>query len=65
MAKPLIRSELNQIDKSNGGSLYHWFGGLMHITVQTRYDLQYLKIRLNGYMNEPKEPAFLSLKHGI
>ena len=53
MATPLIGAELNQIEKSNGESLNHWFGGLMHITVQNFYDIQYLIMRLSGYMNAP------------
>ena len=35
----------------------------MHITVQTRYGVQYLIMRLSVYMNSPTEPAFLDLKH--
>ena len=35
----------------------------MHTTVQTHYDLQYLTMRLSGYMNAPTEPAFIALKH--
>ena len=37
----------------------------MHTTVQTHYDLQYLTMRLSGFMNAPTEPAFLALKHGM
>ena len=62
---PLIGEELKQIDKSQGGYLNNWVGGLMHITVQTRYDLQYLTMRLSGYMNSPTEPAFLDLKYSM
>ena len=65
MSTPLIVSELKQIEKTHGGSLNHWFGGLMNITVQTCYDLQYLTIQLSGYMNASTEPAFLALKHGM
>ena len=65
MATPIIREELKQINKSHGGSLNQWVGGLMHTTVQTRYDLQYIKIRLSGYMNAPTQPAFISLKHDM
>ena len=56
---------MNQIEKSHGGSLNNWVGGLMHITVQTHYDLQYITMRLSGHMNEPTEPAFLALKHSL
>ena len=65
MATPLIGEDLKQIDKFHGGSLNHWVGGLMHITVQTRYYLQYLTMCLSGYMYAPTEPTFLALKHGI
>ena len=58
---PLIGEELKKIDKSHGGSLNHWVGGLMYITVQNLCGLQYLTMRLSGYMNAPTEPTlFLS-----
>ena len=37
----------------------------MCITVQTCYDIQYLTMRLSGYMNAPTEPVILALKHGM
>ena len=37
----------------------------MHITVQIRYDIQYLTMRLSGYMNAQTEPDFLDIKHGM
>ena len=37
----------------------------MHITVQTCCDVQYITMRLSGYMNAPTEPAFLAIKHGM
>ena len=64
MATPLIGEELKN-EKSNGGSLNHYVGGIMHITFQTRYDPQYLTMRLGGYMNYPTELALLSLKNGM
>ena len=33
MAAPIMGEELNQIEKSHGGSLNHWVCGIMHITV--------------------------------
>ena len=36
----------------------------MHITVQTCYDLQYIKTSFSGYINAPTKPAFIYLKHG-
>ena len=65
MDTPLIVEELKQIEKSHGESLNHWVGGIIHITFQTKYDLQYLTMHLNGYMNSPTEPAFIALKHGM
>ena len=53
MDTPLIETDLNQIDKSHGVSLNHWVGGLMHITVQTHYDTQYIIMRLSDYINAP------------
>ena len=46
-------------------SLNHWVGGLIHITVQTFYDIQYITIRLSVYMNDPIEPEFLAFGHGM
>ena len=65
MATPLIGEELKQIEKLHGGSLNNWVGGIMHITFQTCYDLQYLIMPLSGYINAPTEPAFLVLKYGM
>ena len=62
MAPRLIREEPKQIENSHG-YLYHWVGGLMHITVQTHYDLQYFTMRLSGYMNYPIDPEFFDLIH--
>ena len=56
---------MKKIDKSHVGSLNHWVRGLIQSSVQTRYDIQYLTIRLSGYMNTPTEPAFIALKHGM
>ena len=65
MATPLIGEELKQIEKSHGGSINQWVGGLMHITIQTFYGLQYLTMCLSGYMNAPTEPDFPDIKHGM
>ena len=65
MATLLIVEVLKQIEKSNGGSLNHWVGGIMHITVQTCYDLQYLTMRLSIYMNAPEEYTLLAIKHDM
>ena len=48
---PLVVAELKQIEKTRGGSLNHWVGGLMHITIQTCYDLQYFTMHLSGFIN--------------
>ena len=37
----------------------------MHITVKTRYDIQYITMRISGYTNAPKEPYFIDIKHGM
>ena len=65
MATYLIGEYLKQIENSHIGSLNHWVCGLMYITVQTRYNIQYLTMRLSGYMNAPTEPDFLALRHGM
>ena len=35
----------------------------MHITSQTRYDIQYLTMKLSGCINAPIEPLFITLRH--
>lgn len=60
-AIPLVGDKLKQVEKQHGGSLNHWVGGLMHIGVQTRYDLAYTCMRLSGYMCAPSIPAFQAL----
>ena len=62
MDTTLIGEQLKQIYKSHGGYLNNWVGGLMKTTVQTCYDIQYITIRLSGYMNAPTEPEFIALK---
>ena len=37
----------------------------MQINVQNCYDIQYLTMRLSGYMNAPTEPTFIAPKHGM
>ena len=37
----------------------------MHTTAQTCYNLQYLTMRLSGYMNALTEPEFIAIKHGM
>ena len=61
----LLLEKIWKTDNSNGGSLKHWVGGLMHITVQTCCDLQYLTMRLSGYINATTEPVFLAIRHGM
>ena len=56
---------MKQLDKSHGGSLNHLVGVLMQITFQTCYSLQYIIMRLSGYMNALTVPAFLALKYGM
>ena len=50
----LIGDKLKEIEKYHGGSLNHWVGGIVHTTVQTCYDIQYLTMRLSGYINAQK-----------
>ena len=52
-------------EKSHGGSLNHWIGGIMNITVKTCYDLQYLTMRPSACMNAQTEPDFIAPKHGM
>ena len=65
MPTHIMKEKLKQIVKSHGNSLNHWYSVLMHITVQTLYDLQYLTMHLSGYMNSPTEPSFHVLRHGM
>ena len=36
-----------------------------HVTVQTRYDIQYITMPLIGCMNAPTEPDFIAFNHGM
>ena len=65
MNKSLNKEKLEKIQKIHEGSLNHWVGGLMHTTVQTRYGLQYMAMRLSGYTNALTETDFLAIKHGM
>ena len=65
MATTLIGEEHKKIEKSHGGSLNHWVIGLVYITVQTCYGIQYPIMRIIGYMNAPTEPSSISLKHDM
>ena len=65
MDTPLIGLYMKQVENSHGESLNHWVSGIMHITVQTCYDIQYLIMHLIGYINYPTEPAFIDLRHGM
>ena len=47
----LIGEELKQIVRPHVVSFDHWFGSLVHITVQTCYDLQYINMFISGYIN--------------
>ena len=60
-----IGEDLKQIEKSHGVSLNHWIGGIMHITIQTHYYLQYLTMRIIWYMNAPTENSLLALRNGL
>ena len=62
---PLTVEKLKQIEKLHGGLFNHWVCDIIHITVKTCYDFQYLTMHLSGYMNSPTEPALISLKHSI
>ena len=37
----------------------------MHITVQSRYDIQQLTMCLSVYINAPTEPEFIALINGM
>ena len=65
MEKIIIVDKLKHIEKPHGVSLNQWVGGIIKITVQKHYNLQYLTMRLSGYINAPTEPSFLSLRHGM
>ena len=65
MATPIIGEDMIVFDKSYVWSLNHWVVRLMQITVQTRYVLQYITMRLSVYMNAPTEPEFIAIKNGM
>ena len=42
MDTPLIGEELKKLEQTHGVSLNQWAVGIMHITVQIHYELQYI-----------------------
>ena len=50
---PLIKDDPKTIWGTHGVTLNHFSSFLMHAAVQTRYDTQYMKIRLRRYINTP------------
>jgi hypothetical protein len=59
----LTGSALHAVEKSYGGSLCHWNGILLHVTITTRMDLGYAIMRLSGYLAAPTEAIFEALDH--
>jgi hypothetical protein len=61
---PIITvSALHAVKKRYGGSLFHWNGILLHVTITTRIDLGYAIMRLSGYLADPTEAIFEALDH--
>ena len=51
---------IKKLENSHGGSLNHWVGGLMKITVQIHCDIQYIAMILSGYVHTPTKPSFFT-----
>ena len=65
MGTPLIGELLKQLERTNGGWLNHWVGGLLYIAVQTWNDLKYITMRLSGYTKAVTEQESLALHNGM
>jgi hypothetical protein len=59
----LVGASLEKIEDQHGGSLYHWNGVLLHVTVTTRVDINYAIMRIAGYLLPPNDVIFEGLSH--
>ena len=48
---PLSEDECAALDERYNGTYSHWTGALLRIAEKSRWDLQYLAMRLAGYNN--------------
>jgi hypothetical protein len=58
-------SKLHALEKQYVGSLFHWNGILLHVTITTRLDLGYSIMRISGYLAAPTEVIFKAIDHTI
>jgi hypothetical protein len=59
----LTGSTLHDIKKQYGGSLFHWNGILLHVTITTHVDLGYAIMPISGYLAAPTKVIFKALDH--
>ena len=49
----IVQDSIKKIEGTNRGSLDHFVGAPVHVTVQTKYDIKYITLRLSRYTNIP------------
>jgi hypothetical protein len=57
----LTGSALHKLENKYDGSLFHWNGIILHITITTRVDMGHAIMRLSGYLASPNEAIFEAL----
>ena len=62
---PLSEDECATLDERYNGTHSHWTGSLLHIAEKSRWDLQYLAMRLAGYNNYPLATCYHILYLGM
>ena len=61
----VVANNIKSIEDKQGIYLNHLVGSLIHVTVQTIYDMNYMLMCLSGYMNILSVPVFRSLRHSM
>ena len=64
-SRPLTDEENAEMTKRYNGSYMHWTGVLLHIASKSRWDLEYLAMRLSGYNNCPSIISYEILYKGM
>ena len=62
---PLSEQECAVLDDRYNGTYSHWTGAILHIAEKSRWDLQYLGMRLAGYNNCPSATCYRILYLGM
>jgi hypothetical protein len=62
-ASVLTGPALKAIELKHGGSLYHWNGALLHVSITSRVEINYAIMRIAGYIFEGLAHMMLYLYH--